>query len=115
MTFTFINIKKLLSRSEDKVDLFSNVKNPTKDENRTTKLTGESKGDHFTLEDDELKVIERYSSQIFMCVCVCVCVFSDVQLFKTPWTIVHQAALSMEFPGKKYWSGLPFPSVPVVS
>ena len=76
MTFTFINIKKLLSRSEDKVDLFSNVKNPTKDENRTTKLTGESKGDHFTLEDDELKVIERYSSQIFMCVCVCVCVYS---------------------------------------
>ena len=27
----------------------------------------------------------------------------------TPWTIVHQAALSWDFPGKSYWSGLPFP------
>ena len=110
MTFTFINIKKLLSRSEDKVDLFSNAENPTKDENWTAKLTGESKGDHFTLADVELKVVERYSSQIFMCVCV----LCHVRLFATPWTIVHQAPLSMEFPGKNTGSGLPFPSVPVI-
>ena len=28
----------------------------------------------------------------------------------TPWTLVHQALLSMGFPRQEYWSGLPFPS-----
>ena len=28
----------------------------------------------------------------------------------TPWTIVCQAPLSMEFSRPEYWSGLPFPS-----
>ena len=34
-----------------------------------------------------------------MCVCVCVCVrvLSYVQLFVTPWTVTHQASLSIEF------------------
>ena len=27
----------------------------------------------------------------------------------TPWTIAHQASLSMGFPRQEYWSGLPFP------
>ena len=27
----------------------------------------------------------------------------------TPWTIAHQAPLSMEFSRQEYWSGLPFP------
>ena len=27
----------------------------------------------------------------------------------TPWTIAHQASLSMEFPRQEYWSGLTFP------
>ena len=35
---------------------------------------------------------------------------SRVQLFVTPWTIAHQAALSMGFSRQEYWSGLPFPS-----
>ena len=29
---------------------------------------------------------------------------------ETPWTIAHQASLSMGFPRQEYWSGLPFPS-----
>ena len=29
--------------------------------------------------------------------------------FATPWTIAHQAPLSMGFPGQEHWSGLPFP------
>ena len=47
-----------------------------------------------------------------VCVCVCVCVFalSCVQLFVTPWTIAHQAPLSMEFSQQEYWSGLAFPT-----
>ena len=36
-------------------------------------------------------------------------VFSRVQLFAAPWTVVRQAPLSMGFPGQEYWSGLPFP------
>ena len=35
--------------------------------------------------------------------------FSHVQLFVTPWTIAHQAPLSMGFSRQEYWSGLPFP------
>ena len=29
---------------------------------------------------------------------------------ETPWTVAHQAPLSMGFPKQKYWSGLLFPS-----
>ena len=28
-----------------------------------------------------------------------------VQLFVTPWTVAHQASLSMEFLRQEYWSG----------
>ena len=41
---------------------------------------------------------------------MCVCVLSRVQLFVTPWTVAHQAPLSMGFSRQEYWSGLPFPS-----
>ena len=30
--------------------------------------------------------------------------------FVTPWTVAHQAPLSMGFPRQEYRSGLPFPS-----
>ena len=35
---------------------------------------------------------------------------SCVLLFATPWTVAHQAPLSMGFSRQEYWSGLPFPS-----
>ena len=35
---------------------------------------------------------------------------SHSQLFVTPWTVAHQASLSMGFPRQEYWSGLSFPS-----
>ena len=38
-----------------------------------------------------------------------VCVLSRVQLSVTPWTVAHQAPLSMGFPRQEYWSGVPFP------
>ena len=31
-------------------------------------------------------------------------------LFATPWTVAHQAPLSMGFSRQEYWSGFPFPS-----
>ena len=33
---------------------------------------------------------------------------SHVRLFATPWTVAHQAPLSMVFSRQQYWSGLPF-------
>ena len=46
-----------------------------------------------------------------MCVCVCACtqLLSLVILFVNPWTVAHQAPLSMAFPRQEYWSGSPFP------
>ena len=35
---------------------------------------------------------------------------SRVRLFVTPWTVAHQAPLSMGFSRQEYWSGLQFPS-----
>ena len=51
-------------------------------------------------------------SPIYVCVCVCkherkwnCYLLSHVWLFGTPWTVAHQAPLSMEFPRQEYWSG----------
>ena len=38
---------------------------------------------------------------------VCVQLLSPVQIFATPWTIVHQAPLSMELSGQ-HWNGFPY-------
>ena len=38
------------------------------------------------------------------------CVLSNVWLFVTMWTVVHQAPLSIGFSRQEYWSGLPFPT-----
>ena len=47
----------------------------------------------------------------FGCMCMCVWhVLSHVGLFETPWTVAHQAPLSMGFLRQEYWSGLPFQS-----
>ena len=35
---------------------------------------------------------------------------SHVGLLVTPWTVAHQAPLSMRFSRQEYWSGFPFPS-----
>ena len=38
----------------------------------------------------------------FLCVYVCVCILSHVQLFAAPWTVIHQAPLSMGFSKQEY-------------
>ena len=46
----------------------------------------------------------RAHTQVFyMCVSCSSCL-----LFVTPWTVAHQAPLSMDFSRKEYWSRLPF-------
>ena len=49
-----------------------------------------------------------------VCVCVCLCKITSVKLlqfrlFVTPWTVAHQAPLSMGFSSQEYCSGLPCP------
>ena len=50
-----------------------------------------------------------YFNQNYMCVHVQL--LSHVQLFAIPWTVAHQAPLSMGFPRQEYWSALPLPSL----
>ena len=38
-------------------------------------------------------------------------VLSRVQLFVIPWTVAHQAPLSIGLSRQEYWSGMPFPSL----
>ena len=39
------------------------------------------------------------------------CLVTELCLaFVTPWTVAHQAPLSLGFPRQEYQSGLPFPS-----
>ena len=40
---------------------------------------------------------------------VCAQLLSHVRLFATPWTVAHQAPLSMGFSRQEYWNGLLFP------
>ena len=47
---------------------------------------------------------------------VCVCVYSGgglvaklCSILVTPWTVAHQGPLTLGFPRREYWSGLPFP------
>ena len=54
-----------------------------------------------------MSVIVIQVSVSVYCVCVLSCL-SHIQLFVTPWTVAHQAPLSMGFSRQEYWSGLPF-------
>ena len=41
-----------------------------------------------------------------ICMCMHVCLLSHAQFFVTPWTVAHQALLSLEFSRQEYWTGL---------
>ena len=43
--------------------------------------------------------------------CVCAQAFGHVRLFVNPWTVAHQAPLSMGFRRQEYWSELPLPTL----
>ena len=48
-----------------------------------------------------------------MCSCAYMCLVAHSCLSVTPWTVAHQAPLSLGFPMQKYCSGLTFPPPPV--
>ena len=52
-------------------------------------------------------IVERVCIQILsVTLFVLLSCFSHVQLFVTPWTVAHQAPLSMGFPRQEYWIGM---------
>ena len=54
-------------------------------------------------------MIHIYTLCIFVYIYACACMISHIRLF-IPWTVAHQAPLSMEVSRQECWSGLPFPS-----
>ena len=55
-------------------------------------------------------VLNQYSNLLIASAVVCVCSVSrHIQLFEIPWTVAHQALLSMGFPRQEYLSGWAFP------
>ena len=53
-----------------------------------------------------LEVLKGCLGGVCMSVCVSRSIVSDSAI---PWTVAHQAPLSMGFPRQKYWSGIPCP------
>ena len=70
---------------------------------------------HVAVQFPQHRLQERQSlpSVYILTLCQIVCCvlsrFSRVGLFATPWTIAHQAPLSLGFSRQEYWSGLPCP------
>ena len=53
-------------------------------------------------------ILKREGILNHMCTCV-LSRFSHVRLLATPWTVAHQAPLSMGFSRQEFWGGLPCP------
>jgi len=56
------------------------------------------------------EVIFKILHNSFGWFCACLCACSLLSNSETPWTVSHQAPLSMEFSRQEYWSRLPFPT-----
>ena len=48
----------------------------------------------------------HHPGPVTSCACLHMCVCPSLA---TPWTVIDQALLSMEFSRQEYWIGLPFP------
>ena len=53
--------------------------------------------------------VRRWNLVLLQRYCCHYSVLSGVRLSATPWTVAHQAPLSMGLFRQEYWSGLPFP------
>ena len=51
-----------------------------------------------------------YTNKVYVYLVVVMSGAQSCPTLWTPWTVAHQAPLSMEFSRQDYWSGLPFPS-----
>ena len=66
---------------------------------------------HGDPQENNVLCVLSHSVFLFLQVKVKVKSLTRVQLLVTPWTVAHQAPLSMGFSRQEYWSGLPFFSV----
>ena len=57
-----------------------------------------------------LNVFEVCTECVCVSECVCVCVAQLVRLFAAPWTVVHEAPVSVGLSRQECWSGLLSPS-----
>ena len=58
----------------------------------------------------QLQPLSLEEDALILHIVVVVQLLSCVWLFVTPWTVAHQASLSMGFPRQEHRNGLPFPS-----
>ena len=58
-------------------------------------LGGDKNESSGELEKSWVLIWEVKQLHTYVCTCVCVCVLSRIWLFETPWTVAHQAPLSM--------------------
>ena len=56
-----------------------------------------------------LTTLNKYPTFASLCHCCCLVAKTCLTL-ASPWTVAHQASLSMGFPRQEHWSGLPCPS-----
>ena len=56
----------------------------------------------------KLRSVSSWCFESCRLICVCAQSLTGVWLFATPWTVAHQAPLSMGFQRQEYRSGLPF-------
>ena len=73
----------------------------------TSKTTQVFPWQKFEIPNKFTKLPWKYRASLILHVGAC---FSHVWLCATPWTVAHQAPLSMGFSRQEYCSGLPFPS-----
>ena len=121
--FTLINMIQLFNHHGDECYKWGMKDGVTEASNRYTKegmsepQFGGQRGRRLTREGGGGVGRGKHSKppcQTFSLACPAACLhaqsLSRVQLFATPWTVAHQAPLSMGFPRQGYWRGLPFPS-----
>ena len=52
--------------------------------------------------------LHYFKSCVCVCLCLCAYTLSRVRLFATPWTVAHQAPLSIGVSRQEYWAGCHF-------
>ena len=86
------------------------VQNKCKSKNTHNVLQKHRGGPLLSLGTIRKTLLEGIMLQLDAVVCVRTQSLCLIQLFATPWTVAHQALLSMGFSRQEHWSGFPFPT-----